>query len=281
MNAALVVEGGGMRGVYTAGVLDLFLDKKLYFDDVYGVSAGACNAASYLSRQRERAFRASTDYLDDKRYCSLYSLLKTGDLFDTELCYDLIPNKFDPYDYTEYDKFHGNFVAVATNCRTGRAEYLPVKDMNYGIKAIQASASLPLVSRNVEINGEYYLDGGIADAIPIKQAIRNGNSKNVLLLTRCKGYRKSPNNFSKLFKIKYRKFPEIAEAMKVRHNVYNETLEFIEREEAAGNIFVIRPLAEPQIKRIEKDKEEMRELYKAGYEDAESILDKLIDYLNM
>lgn len=167
--AGLVLEGGGMKGMYTAGVLDFFLDKGLDFSSVYGVSAGACHMCSYLSKQRGRALDVGIDYLDSKKYCSVESLLTTGDLFNVKTAYHLIPEYLNPYDYAAFDRYEGRAYAVVTNIVTGKPEYLRIRDMKKDIDAIRASASLPLVSRNVKIGGKLYLDGGIADAVPIQK----------------------------------------------------------------------------------------------------------------
>ncbi len=172
-----MLEGGGMKGVYTAGVLDFFLDKGIEFSSVYGVSAGACSMCSYLSKQRGRALAVNIDYLDRWDYCSLKSLLKTGDLFNVDMCYHQIPEKLNPYDFDVFDQYQGKAFSVATNIETGRPEYFRIRDMLKDIDKIRASASLPLVSRNVEIDGGLYLDGGISDAIPLQRSIMDGNRK--------------------------------------------------------------------------------------------------------
>ena len=191
INSGLIIEGGGMRGVYAAGVLDFFMEKNIYFNDCYAVSAGSCHAASYYSKQIGRSLKVTLDYINDKRYCSINSLIKTGDIFGVEMLYDLIPNELELYDYDTFNKFKGNFYSVVTNCKTGKAEYIKIKDMKKDIIAVRASSSLPLLSRIVEINGENYLDGGISDSIPIKKSIEDGHKKNVVILTRDKTYRKS------------------------------------------------------------------------------------------
>ena len=151
IDCGLVLEGGGMKGMYTAGVLEYFMEKELYFKNCYGVSAGACHLCSYISKQRKRAYRVALDYLNDKNYCSMYSLVTTGDLFNADMCYNTIPNKLDPYDYKAAAKYEGNAYAVVTNIRTGEAEYMPLREMHRDTIAVRASASLPLVSRNVKI----------------------------------------------------------------------------------------------------------------------------------
>ena len=279
IEAGLVVEGGGMRGVYTAGVLDYFMEKNLYFDDCYGVSAGACHISSYVSKQIGRSMKVTLDYINDKRYCSVNSLIKTGDMFGVEMLYDLIPNKLELYDYDTFNKFKGNFYSVVTNCKTGKAEYMKIKDMKKDIIAVRASSSLPLLSRIVEINGKEYLDGGITDSIPIKKSIKDGHKKNVVILTRDKTYRKSKPKFLSFFKLKYKKYPNLVKAIENRYKMYNETLDFIEEEKAKNKVFIIQPKLPVKISRIEKDKDKLKALYNQGYEDAKEIYEDLMKFL--
>lgn len=279
LDVGLILEGGGMRGIYTAGVLDLFLDQGLEFGHIYAVSAGSCHACSYLSRQRGRAFRVGTDYLQDKRYCSVHSLITTGDMFGAEMCYELIPNQLDPYDYETYDKYTGDFHAVITNCVTGQAEYPKLRDLHTDIQIVRASSSLPLLSRMVEIKGQLYLDGGIADSIPLAQSIRDGNQKNVVILTQAEGYRKQPNKAMPAVKAKYRRFPHLVAAIADRHERYNETLELIARQEAEGSAFVLRPSTPPNIGRVEKDLDKLKALYQQGYDEAKAALPQLLAFL--
>lgn len=279
IEAGLVVEGGGMRGVYTAGVLDYFMEKNLYFDDCYGVSAGACHISSYVSKQIGRSIKVTLDYINDKRYCSVNSLIKTGDMFGVEMLYDLIPNKLELYDYDTFNKFKGNFYSVVTNCKTGKAEYIKIKDMKKDIIAVRASSSLPLLSRIVEINGNEYLDGGITDSIPIKKSIKDGHKKNVVILTRDKTYRKSKPKFLSLLKFKYKKYPNLVKAIENRYKIYNETLDFLEEEKAKNKVFIIQPKLPVKISRIEKDKDKLKELYDQGYEDAKELYEDLMKFL--
>lgn len=279
IEAGLVVEGGGMRGVYTAGVLDYFMEKNLYFDDCYGVSAGACHISSYVSKQIGRSIKVTLDYINDKRYCSVNSLIKTGDMFGVEMLYDLIPNKLELYDYDTFNKFKGNFYSVVTNCKTGKAEYIKIKDMKKDIIAVRASSSLPLLSRIVEINGKEYLDGGITDSIPIKKSIKDGHKKNVVILTRDKTYRKSKPKFLSLLKFKYKKYPNLVKAIENRYKMYNETLDFLEEEKAKNKVFIIQPKLPVKISRIEKDKDKLKELYDQGYEDAKELYEDLMKFL--
>ena len=279
IEAGLVVEGGGMRGVYTAGVLDYFMEKNLYFDDCYGVSAGACHISSYVSKQIGRSIKVTLDYINDKRYCSINSLIKTGDMFGVEMLYDIIPNKLELYDYDTFNKFKGNFYSVVTNCKTGKAEYIKIKDMKKDIIAVRASSSLPLLSRIVEINGKEYLDGGITDSIPIKKSIKDGHKKNVVILTRDKTYRKSKPKFLSLLKFKYKKYPNLVKAIENRYKMYNETLDFLEEEKAKNKVFIIQPKLPVKISRIEKDKDKLKALYNQGYEDAKEIYEDLMKFL--
>lgn len=278
--AGLVLEGGGMKGVYTAGVLDFFLDKELEFSHIYGVSAGACNMCSFLSGQRGRAYDVTVDYLDTRKYCSVESLLTTGNLFHVDTCYHLIPDYLYPYDYDTFNKYPGKAYSVVTNIETGRAEYLRIQDMKKDIDMIRASASLPLVSGNVKINGRLYLDGGIADGIPLQKSILDGNRKNIVVMTKEEGFIRKPSGHLELIKLRYFRYPKVYELMKERHVKYNETLAYIEAQRQNGQAFVIRPKKESKVGRIEKDKEKLHLLYKEGYEDAKACYEELREYLN-
>ena len=244
-----------MKGVYTAGVLDFFLDKGLGFTSCYGVSAGACTLCSYLSAQRGRAYDVTVDYLEDKNYCSIYSLMRTGDLFGVKMCYDEIPNRLNPYDYEAFAAYPGRAYAVVTNLETGRAEYLRLREMHRDIQAVRASASLPLVSRNVEIDGKFYLDGGLSDSVPIMHSIVDGNRKNVVVLTKEAGYRRKRSGSLGLIRLRYGRYPKVYELMANRHIAYNGMLDYLEQQERNGQAFVIRPGRAGQVGRIEKDKE--------------------------
>ncbi len=265
----LILEGGGMRGAFTAGVLDFWMAKGLYFENVYGVSAGACQACSYLCHQPGRGLRVWVDYIHDPRFCSMQSLLKTGDLFGAELNYDLVPRKLDPLDNETFLKSGARFTAVLTDVETGKPEYVQIHDMFDDIAAIQATASLPLISNMVAYKGRKYLDGGVTDSIPIRRAIADGCDKNVLVLTQAPGYRKEPNKALPLMKVKYACYPALVEAVARRHIMYNETLDFIGWEQEAGRLFVIRPDVAPGVGRVEKDPEKLRHLHDVGYATAE------------
>lgn len=278
-NAGLVLEGGGMKGVYTAGVLDLFLDKGIDFSSVYGVSAGAACMCSYLSKQRGRALDVNVDYLDTSMYCSAKSLMTTGDLFNVDICYHLIPEYLNPYDYEAFNRYEGKAYSVATDIVTGRPEYFRIRDMKEDIDKIRASASLPLVSRNVKIGEGLYLDGGISDAIPLQKSVMDGNRKNVVVMTKETGFVRKPANQLGLLKTRYAKYPKVWELMAERHVNYNEQVAYIERQQEAGAAFVIRPAMPNDVGRVEKDAEKLKALYRQGYEDAERCSEKLMAYL--
>ena len=280
INAGLILEGGGMKGVYTAGVLDFFLEKNVEFSSCYGVSAGACAMVSYIAKQKNRAYRVLTNYLDDKRYMGVYSFLSTGDLFDVKTCYDLIPNYLDPVDYDTFYRYQGKAYAVVTNIMTGKPEYHRVDLEDREMISVRASASLPLVSRNVMIHHIPYLDGGISDSIPIRKSIADGNRKNIIVLTKDAGYVRKPAKYISLFKLRYAAYPKVAELMKNRHNAYNETMQFIEEMEKKGEVFVIRPSKELAISRTEKDAGKLQEMYCLGYQDAKEAYESMMQYLN-
>ena len=281
IQAGLVLEGGGMKGLYTAGVLDFFLDKDMIFSGVYGVSAGACHMCSYLSGQRGRARDINIDYLDSKKYCSVESLLTTGDLFNVNTCYSLIPDYLYPFDNDAFERYQGKAYSVATNIETGRPEYFRLKDMRKDIIKVRASASLPLVSRNVEINGHFYLDGGISDAIPLQKSIVDGNQKNVVVMTKEVGFVRKPATQLGLIKLRYLKYPKVYDLMLERHINYNSTLEYIEHRQENGQAFVIRPKKASQVGRIEKDKTKLLALYEEGYQDAADCYEELKSYLGL
>lgn len=278
--AGLILEGGGMKGAYTSGVLDYFLEKELEFSDCYGVSAGAVNLCSFLSKQKKRGFKSLTEYMGNSRYCGLYSLITDGNIVNSQFSMDLIPNYLLPFDRETYDKYAGKAYAVVTNIETGEPEYLSIKQMPRGLRVVQASTALPLVFQTVDIDGKLYMDGGIADAIPIRKSILDGNRKNVIILTKERGYLRKPATGLSLIRMRYHKYPKIYEVMKERHNTYNETMEYIRRLEKEGKAFVIQPKVKSDVSRLEKNEEKMQNLYDSGYEDARACFDSLIAFLD-
>lgn len=281
--AGLVLEGGGMKGIYTAGVLDFFLEKGIEFTSVYGVSAGACHMLSYLSKQPGRARDVTVDYLDNKHYCSAESLVLTGNLFNTEMCYHLIPDYLYPFDNATFRCYEGKAYSVVTNIATGRAEYLRVRSYPEDIDKVRASASLPLVSRNVEIDGQPYLDGGLADSIPLRQSVVDGNRKSVVVMTKEVSFVRQPIDPKQLalIKARYVKYPKVAELMAERHTAYNECLNYIAELEKRGQAFVIRPQYKSEVSRIEKDRDKMLALYQEGYDEAAALYEDMIRFLEM
>ena len=278
-HAGLILEGGGRRGVYTAGVLDAFLEENIEFSSIYGVSAGSCHACSYMSKQKGRAYRVNVDYLDDPNYCGVKSYLKTGNVFGADMLYSQIPNVLDPFDYEEFEKYPGKFFAVLTNLETGEPEYIRVKDLKKQMWAVRASSSLPLVSKTLVVKGRHYLDGGIADSIPIRRSIEAGNEKNVVILTREDSYRKTPNELMPLMKLRYSHSKAFLEKAENRHIRYNETLDFLKKEEEEGRTFVIRPSEKVNVGRVEKNKDKLEHLYNIGLEDGRKSMEAMKKYL--
>lgn len=280
--AGLILEGGAMKGIYTAGVLEFFLDKEIEFSSCYGVSAGACNMCSYLSKQKKRAYQITVDYLGQKAYCSVESLLKTGDLFGADMCYGLIPDYLNPYDYDAFKEYEGKAYAVVTNIKTGKAEYMLLEDMHKDISAVRASSSMPLVSKNVRIGDELYLDGGVADSIPLRRSMKDGNTKNVIVMTKEEGYVRQPIGAAQLAMIKarYVRYPKVYERMRERHITYNSTVQYIEELQNKGEVFVLRPKHKSDVGRLEKDRAKLDALYEEGYKDAEASYEALLEYLN-
>lgn len=277
-DTALILEGGGMRSMYTAGVLDFFIKKDLYFKYNIGVSAGASMAASYISRQFRRNHRVTTKYIKDKRYISLSNYVKNKEIFGMDFVYHYIPTYLEPFDFEKFDQAEEEFVVVTTDCDTGEAVYFNKKETEGSIlTALEATSSLPMMANPVQYKGHTLLDGGIVNPIPIDKAIEEGYKKNVLILTRPKGYRKKQSKFSKVFRLKA--YPKINHLMAIRYKHYNQTLEWIEAEEEKGNFFVIRPSDSLSVDRIEKNPRKLDALYKQGYKDAEKIYDKLKEYV--
>jgi len=281
MGTGLILEGGGMRGIFAAGVLDYLLDDGLFFENVIGVSAGACHGCSFVSGQRGRAYAVNVDYLGRRDYCSFYNLRKTGDLFGTEFLYHTIPEKLYPIDNETFRRSGVKFQAVVTNCRTGRAEYPVITDMFRDVEWIRASASLPFLANMVSIGESLYMDGGIADSIPIAQSIKQGNEKNLVVLTRPRDYRKKPGGSvsAAMLKLKYRTYPQMTEACRNRWKTYNASLELVASEEKEGRAFVIAPMGDLDIGRTEKDPVKLKKAYQEGYYVAEGLGEKLKGFM--
>lgn len=279
LDGGLILEGGGMRGLYTVGVLDFFMKKDIYFKDCYGVSAGASHGSSYYSKQKGRALKIVMRYLDTKQYASKTARVLTGNFFDKKFHLETVPTQLVPYDFEAAKENPMNFYAVVTEMETGEPVYKHIEDVEQDIDWIWASGCLPLAAQMVEINGKHYMDGGIADAIPIKQSVKQGNVKNVVVLTRDKEYRKKQENKMPLVKAAYHNYPEFIKAMEQRPECYNETLEYILKEEEEGRLFVIRPKQPVTVGRLEKDMDALKILCKQGYDDAKEAYEGLLQYM--
>ena len=269
--SGLVLEGGGMRGVFTCGVLDNFMDRGIRFPYSIGVSAGACNGLSYMSGQRGRAKYSNIDLLDKYRYIGLKKLLLTGNIMDFDLLFDKFPNEIIPYDYEAYAQCKEHYEMVTTSCVTGEACYYDEKlSPERIIDIVRASSSLPFVCPIAYVDGEPMLDGGIADSIPIERARALGYDRNVVVLTRNRGYRK-PDKKGVVPPLMYRKYPALREAIANRNKLYNTQLELIERLEDEGEIVVIRPEKPIVVDRMERDVTKLLDLYNEGYDCASKI----------
>lgn len=265
-NTGLVLEGGGMRGVFTCGVLDYFMDNDIQFPYAIGVSAGACNGLSYVSRQRGRAKYSNIDLLEKYKYIGLKHYLKKRNIMDFDLLFHEFPDNIIPYDYDTYFVSSTKFEMVTSNCLTGKAEYFEEKsDKDRVIDIVKASSSLPIMCPISYVDNIPMLDGGICDSIPILRAVDQGYKKNVVVLTRNKGYRKESKDI-KIPSFIYRKYPAMREALSNRNTVYNSQLELIENMEADGSVYVIRPQRPVDVDRIEKDINKLTSLYEEGYE---------------
>ncbi len=279
MKIGILFEGGAMRGMYTAGVIDVLLEMGIKADVVIGVSAGALFGINYKSRQKGRALRSNLKYVNDKRYMSFYNLLTTGNIVNEDFCFNEIPNILDDFNYGSFKKSKGDFYATVTNVNTGEAEYIKIEDCKKDIQALRASGSMPFVSQPVEYNGEYYLDGGIADSIPINKIMSMGLDKVIVVLTRPNGYRKKRASVTPA-KVMYKKYPKMIETMKNRYKVYNKSLDEIKFLESEGDIFVVRPSELIKIKKMEKNEDKLKNMYNLGYNDLNSRKSELKSYLN-
>lgn len=261
----LVLEGGGMRGVFTCGVLDSFMDRGIRFPYTIGVSAGACNGLSYMSGQRGRAKYSNIDLLEKYQYIGLKYLLKKRNIMDFDLLFQEFPEHILPYDYESYFSSPERYEMVTTNCVTGEANYFEEKqDKGRVIDIVRASSSLPFVCPIAYVDDVPMLDGGIVDSIPLMRARNEGFTHNVVVLTRNHGYRKEAKDIH-IPSFLYRKYPKMREALSRRCRVYNEQLEMVERMEEAGEITVIRPQKPVMVDRIERDIRKLTDLYEEGY----------------
>ena len=267
--------------MFTAGVCDVLMENGVEFDGAVGVSAGAAFGVNYKSGQIGRVIRYNMKFAPDKRYCGWGTLLKTGNMYSTDFCYGEVPLEHDPFDFDTYERSPMEFYVVATDLETGEAVYHKYEGReDHCFDWIRASASLPLVSRIVEIDGQKLLDGGIADSIPVRFFESLGYDKNIAVLTRPKEYKKSKNRMMPLVRLKYFKYPKFVETMAKRHLMYNETLSYIEEREGRGELLVLRPEFELPIDRVEKDPERLKAAYEMGRKTATERLEEIKAFLS-
>lgn len=278
MKTGLVLEGGAMRGMFTAGVLDVFLDENIRVDGIVSVSAGALFGVNLPSKQRGRVLRYNKKYLNDKRYMGLNSLLTTGNVVNKDFAFYQLPFTLDPFDQTTFAQSDTDFYVTVTNIETGEPEYFKITDVFEQMELLRATSAMPLVSKIVEINGKKYLDGGISDSIPLQKCRELGYQKIIVILTRPLDYRKSPAP-TWLFKLFYRHYPNLINKLAKRHINYNQTVEEIIRLDEQREIFVIRPSKTLDIKRLEKDPAKVEAMYELGVDDAKQAINSLKAYL--
>lgn len=280
MKVGLILEGGAQRAIYTAGVLDVFMEQKIVFDGVVGVSAGAIHGCSFVSGQQRRSIDYTLAYAGDKNYMSWYSFFTTGNIVNEEFCYHTLPEKLFPFNHQSFEKSSTEFYVTCSNLETGLPEYIKCAKMDkIGLAYLRASASMPFVSRISEIKGRKYLDGGICDSIPLTAFQKMGYKHCVVVQTRAKGYRKTPNKLGWLAPIFYRKYPKFAAAIQNRHIMYNNELEQIEQAQKEGSVFVIRPSKNIKIHHMEKNKKVLQAVYELGRTDAMNLLPQMKKFL--
>lgn len=268
-----------MRGMYTAGVLDVLLEHNIRVDCIAGVSAGALFGVNYLSEQKGRAIRYNKRFNSDKNYMGLRPLLREGNIFSTEYAYGDVPRRLDPFDDDSYRSSGIPFYAVVTNVVSGEPAYVQIKSVFEQMDTLRASGSMPFASRPVEIGGQKYLDGGIADSIPFQWLSGQGCDKLVVILTQDMDYRKKPMP-SALIKLYGRKYPVVAEKLRERHELYNRSVELLKQWEGEGRAFVIRPSRPIKISRLEKNPEKLQAVYDLGFKDGQAALGRLREYMN-
>lgn len=278
-DAAIIFEGGGMRGAYTAGVIDALIENDMEFTSCYGVSSGACHATTYLSKQFGRARKIIVNYAHDKRYFSLRSLFKTGNMFGIEFIFKTLTHELEPYDFETARNNPAKFYVGVINVKTAESEYLLIRDPDEEYMKLAATMALPIISKKVKLNGKKYLDGGIVDSLPIKQAFAAGNKKVVLVLTQDATYRKSINKILPLLWFWYLPYQKFVGKIATRHIRYNKALIDIAEAEKAGTAFVIRPKKPVEVGRLDFNPEKIEALYQDGYHDGLELMPKLKEFL--
>ncbi|MFV0381632.1 MAG: patatin family protein [Breznakia sp.] len=277
--ATLILEGGGMRGLYTCGVLDFFIEKNLEIETVIGVSSGATNACNYLSKQKGRGLAINTDYLAGNKYLSIKNFVTTKSAFGMDFLFDEIPNRLNPFDYCSFHNSPSQLYAVSTDIETGQACYRPIINMSTDEPYLKASISLPLLAPIVHIDGRKLLDGGVADSIPIKYAIDRKYHKNIVVLTRDAAYKKEKQTSLPLIRRIYKDYPKLISLLEKRHINYKNAQNHLHMAKRQGKAFIIQPQHPIKISRLEKDKKKLKSLYEEGYRDAKLAYDDIITYL--
>lgn len=280
MKTGLVLEGGGMRGMYTIGALDRFLNAGIAFDYVIGVSAGACNGVSFVARQKGRNYRVNTRHILDKRYISLSNLIRERSLFGMDFLFNTVPNELEPFDYDTFLSSPTEFVVGVTDVHLGRPDYFTKEALDHDATALCASSSIPGFSPMVAFRGKQYLDGGTADPIPFKKALSDGCDRLVVILTRDRAYRKQPESLRPFYRVLYRQYPALIELLDRRYLIYNRTLEDLHALEEAGRALVLAPEKPLQIGRFEKDPRHLSAAAQLGYHDAVAAEDKIKAFLS-
>jgi predicted patatin/cPLA2 family phospholipase len=277
----LVLEGGGLRGVYTSGVIRFFMDKGIIFPYVVGVSMGVCNGANYISRQPERSRIVNIDFVNDPRYISYRRLLLKGELFGMDFIFHTIPFSLVPFDRNTFLRNEAKFVIGVTDCETGDPVYYEKSELgDDSMDIFSATCSLPFLAKPVHYRGRVFMDGGVSDPVPIKKSIDDGNSRNVLILTRPKGYRKNSSHLHLLARLWYPKLKGLHRVLAVRHIKYNKTMDMVDELERSGQAISIRPTKTIEAARVERNKEKLLIAYNQGYEDASSGYERLRSFLN-
>lgn len=276
MKKGLVLEGGAMRGLWTAGILDVMMEHHIEPDGLIGVSAGAAFGCNYKSRQIGRAIRYNTRFAKDPRYSGVRSLLKTGDYFNAKFGYHVVPYEYDIFDIKTFEENPMQFTIVCTDVETGKAVYHDIQQVNYDeLEWLRASASMPVVSKIVEVQGRKLLDGGVGDSIPLEFFEKNGYDRNIVILTQPAGFQKSPNKLMPIIRIALRKYPLMVKALEERHIMYNQQLEYVVEAEREGRCLVIRPEGKIPIGHISHDPERMRLVYDMGRKMGERNIEKI------
>lgn len=278
----LVLEGGAMRGLFSAGIMDVMMENNITPDGVIGVSAGAAFGCNYKSRQPGRAIRYNKRFARDKRYCSMLSFLRTGDLFGAEYAYHIVPNQYDIFDNDTFEQNPMEFWVVCTDVETGEPVYKKCDEGgDITFDWVRASASMPVVSRVVELEGYKLLDGGISDSIPLRAFQRRGYERNIVIMTQPQGYEKHPSRFMPIIRMSLRRYPKLVEAMAMRHLMYNEELAYVEQEVRRGNTLAIYPDKQLPIGHVSHNPNEMQNVYDIGRELGLRKLDKIKSFMGL